>query len=64
VKIYRERNGVQETIIPEIPESETYVEEVKEFLRCIKEGKEPAFGKCRKGIRGPAHPGGNLHLIS
>ena len=41
VKIYRERNGIQEDINPQIPENEAYIEEIEEFLKCIKEGKEP-----------------------
>ncbi len=45
VRIYTETNGVVSDIIPEIPKIDTYFEEVKHFIECIREGKQPITKK-------------------
>ena len=41
LKIYKEHFGVQEDILPALSENKHYIEEAKEFIRCVKKGKEP-----------------------
>jgi len=45
VRIYSEIDGVVVDITPEIPERDGYFEEVKHFVECIKENKEPITKK-------------------
>ncbi|MCM8772022.1 MAG: Gfo/Idh/MocA family oxidoreductase [Candidatus Omnitrophica bacterium] len=45
VRIYTETNGVLSDIIPEVPKIDVYFEEIKHFVECIKEGKDPITKK-------------------
>jgi len=45
VRIYTETDGIISDLIPEIPKKDPYFEEVKHFVECIKEGKEPITKK-------------------
>jgi predicted dehydrogenase len=45
VRIYTETNNIISDLIPEIPRIDSYFEEVKHFIECIKEGKQPVTKK-------------------
>ncbi len=45
VRIYSEINGIITDLIPEIPKVDVYYEEVKHFIDCIKENKQPITKK-------------------
>jgi len=45
VRIYSETNGIISDIFPEIPKKDPYFEEIKYFVECIKEEKQPITTK-------------------
>lgn len=45
VRIYSEIDGILSDITPQVPKVDAYFEEVKHFIECIKEGKEPVTKK-------------------